>query len=63
MLIHDQPQFAPGRMIYFEGFSVDENGKQYYLDSTVAYRQAILRVFAYLKRYGYDDYQVSSSPV
>jgi formamidase len=47
-------------MIYFEGFSVDENGKQYYLDSTVAYRQAILRVFAYLKRYGYDDYQVST---
>ncbi|KIW61255.1 hypothetical protein PV05_01400 [Exophiala xenobiotica] len=53
-----QPQFSPGRMIYFEGFSVDENGKQHYLDTTVAYRQSCLRVIEYLKRFGYDDYQI-----
>lgn len=38
-----EPQFGPGRHIYFEGFSVDEHGKQHYMDLTVAYRQASLR--------------------
>lgn len=47
-----EPQFGPGRMLYFEGFSVDEKGKQHYLDATVAYRQTCLRVIEYLKRYG-----------
>ncbi|KAF1988811.1 formamidase FmdS [Aulographum hederae CBS 113979] len=53
-----QPQFGPGRYIYFEGFSVDENGKQHYLDTTVAYRQTSLRCIEYLRRFGYDDYQI-----
>jgi formamidase len=53
-----QPQFGPGRMIYFEGFSVDEHGKQHYMDATVAYRQSCLRVIEYLKRFGYSDYQI-----
>lgn len=53
-----QPQFSPGRMIYFEGFSVDEKGKQHYMDATVAYRQSCLRVIEYLRRFGYSDYQV-----
>ncbi|KAF2661693.1 formamidase FmdS [Lophiostoma macrostomum CBS 122681] len=53
-----EPQFGPGRYIYFEGFSVDEKGKQYYLDATVAYRQTCLRVIEYLRRFGYDDYQI-----
>ncbi|RMY03121.1 hypothetical protein D0868_07622 [Hortaea werneckii] len=53
-----EPQFGPGRYIYFEGFSVDEHGKQYYLDTTVAYRQTSLRVIEYLRRYGYNDYQI-----
>lgn len=47
-----EPQFGPGRYIYFEGFSVDENGKQHYLDATVAYRQTTLRCIEYLRRYG-----------
>src|SRR4051812_28285031 len=47
-----EPQFGPGRYIYFEGFSVDEEGKQHYLDTTVAYRQTCHRVFEYLRRYG-----------
>ncbi|KAF1810785.1 Acetamidase/Formamidase [Eremomyces bilateralis CBS 781.70] len=53
-----EPQFGPGRYIYFEGFSVDENGKQHYMDTTVAYRQTTLRCFEYLKRFGYNDYQI-----
>lgn len=40
-----EPQFGPGRYIYFEGFSVDEHGKQHYLDVAVAYRQTTLRAF------------------
>jgi formamidase len=52
-----EPQFGPGRYIYFEGFSVDEHGKQHYMDATVAYRQTSLRAIEYLRRYGYDDYQ------
>ena len=47
-----EPQFGPGRYIYFEGFSVDENGKQHYLDATVSYRQTVLRCIEYLRRYG-----------
>jgi hypothetical protein len=47
-----EPQFGPGRYIYFEGFSVDEHGKQHYLDATVAYRQTCLRVIEYLRRFG-----------
>jgi formamidase len=53
-----EPSFGPGRYIYFEGFSVDEKGKQYYMDTTVAYRQTTLRCIEYLRRYGYDDYQI-----
>jgi formamidase len=53
-----EPHFGPGRMLTFEGFSVDESGKQHYLDATVAYRQACLRTIEYLRRFGYSDYQV-----
>lgn len=53
-----EPQFGPGRYLTFEGFSVDEHGKQHYLDATVAYRQTTLRCIEYLKRFGYDDYQI-----
>jgi hypothetical protein len=53
-----EPQFGPGRHIYFEGFSVDEHGKQHYMDATIAYRQTCLRCIEYLRRYGYDDYQI-----
>jgi formamidase len=47
-----EPGFGPGRYLYFEGFSVDEKGKQWYLDATVAYRQTCLRVVEYLRRFG-----------
>lgn len=62
-----EPQFGPGRYLTFEGFSVDEQGKQHFLDTTVAYRQTCLRVIEYLCRYGYSDYQIylllASAPV
>lgn len=47
-----EPQFGPGRYIYFEGFSVDEHGKQHFMDATVAYRQTCLRAIEYLRRFG-----------
>ncbi|MCJ1246575.1 hypothetical protein MMC30_003784 [Trapelia coarctata] len=47
-----EPQFGPGRYLTFEGFSVDEKGRQHYLDATVAYRQTTLRCIEYLKRFG-----------
>ncbi|THC89747.1 hypothetical protein EYZ11_010799 [Aspergillus tanneri] len=53
-----EPQFGPGRYLTFEGFSVDHHGKQHYLDATVAYRETCLRVIEYLRRYGYNDYQI-----
>ncbi|KAI1189472.1 formamidase [Nemania serpens] len=52
-----EPQFGAGRYIYFEGFSVDEHGKQHYMDVAVAYRQTSLRCIEYLRRFGYSDYQ------
>lgn len=62
-----EPHFGPGRYLTFEGFSVDDQGKQHYLDTTVAYRQTCLRAIEYLRRYGYNDYQLylllSSAPV
>lgn len=53
-----EPHYGPGRYLTFEGFSVDEHGKQHYLDATVAYRQTTLRCIEYLRRFGYSDYQV-----
>ncbi|KAH8703233.1 formamidase FmdS [Talaromyces proteolyticus] len=52
-----EPHYGPGRYLTFEGFSVDEQGKQHYMDATVAYRQTCLRAIEYLRRYGYNDYQ------
>ncbi|POR31381.1 Chondroitinase-AC [Tolypocladium paradoxum] len=45
--------FGPSRCLTFEGFSVDESGKQHFLDATVAYRQACLRAIEYLKQFGF----------
>jgi formamidase len=53
-----EPNFGPGRHIYFEGISVDSEGKQHFLDTTVAYRQTVLRCIEYLRRYGYSDQQI-----
>jgi len=51
----------------FEGISVDEEGKQYYLDAHVAYRRACLNAIEYLKKFGYTGQQaymlLSTAPV
>ncbi|KAI0475036.1 formamidase [Xylariaceae sp. FL0804] len=57
-----EPQFAPGRHIYFEGFSVDEHGKQHYTPKTdvavaTPTQQQRAGVIEYLRRFGYSDYQ------
>jgi formamidase len=43
--------------LIFEGISVDEEGKQYYLDVHVAYRQACLNAINYMKKFGYTGEQ------
>jgi len=53
--------------LIFEGISVDEHGKQHYLDATVAYRQACLNAIEYLKKFGYTGEQayiiLSTAPI
>jgi formamidase len=46
--------------LIFEGISVDEHGKQHYLDVHVAYRQACLNAIEYLKKFGYSGAQAYS---
>ena len=46
--------------LIFEGVSVDEQGKQHYLDVHVAYRQACLNAIEYLKKFGYSGAQALS---
>ncbi|MBI3546765.1 MAG: acetamidase/formamidase family protein [Gammaproteobacteria bacterium] len=43
--------------LIFEGISVDESGKQHYLDAHVAYRRACLNAIEYLKKFGYSGEQ------
>jgi formamidase len=43
--------------LIFEGISVDEEGKQHYLDVHVAYRQACLNAISYLKKFGFSGAQ------
>ncbi len=46
--------------LIFEGISVDEYGKQHYLDVHVAYRQACLNAIEYLTKFGYTKAQAYS---
>ncbi|WP_287188056.1 acetamidase/formamidase family protein [Rhodovulum sp.] len=43
--------------LIFEGISVDEQGKQHYLDVHIAYRQACLKAIEYLRKFGYTGAQ------
>ncbi len=45
------------RHLIFEGISVDEKGKQFYLDPHVAYRRACLNAIEYLKKFGFTGEQ------
>ena len=68
------PVFKPGPMdpqysdfLYFQGVSVDQAGKQHYLDANVAFKQACLNAIDYLKRFGFTGEQaymlLSCAPV
>jgi formamidase len=68
------PIFKPGPVeprysdyLIFEGISVDEQGKQAYLDAHIAYRRACLNAIEYLKQFGYSGEQaymlLSTAPV
>ena len=50
-----EPRYAD--YLIFEGISVDESGKQHYLDAHVAYRRACLNAIEYLKKFGYSGEQ------
>ncbi|HEX5661772.1 MAG TPA: formamidase [Polyangiales bacterium] len=50
-----QPNYT--NYLIFEGISVDEEGKQFYLDVHVAYRQACLNAIEYMKKFGYTGEQ------
>lgn len=39
--------------LIFEGISVDESGRQHYLDPHISYRRACLNAIEYMKRFGY----------
>lgn len=41
-----------------QGISVDETGKQHYLDATVAYKRAVLNAINYLSKFGYSKEQI-----
>ena len=58
------PIFKPSPLVpkyddylIFEGISVDENGKQHFLDTTVAYRQACLNAINYMELFGFSRAQ------
>jgi formamidase len=50
-----EPNYS--KKLTFEGFSVDTDGKQHYLDATVAYKMACLNAIKYLRKFGYSDEQ------
>lgn len=60
-----EPRFS--EYLVFEGISVDEKGKQHYLDAHVSYRRACLNAIEYLKKFGYSGEQayllLSTAPV
>ncbi|KAL6512835.1 hypothetical protein OROHE_019625 [Orobanche hederae] len=51
-----EPRFS--EWLVFEGISVDESGRQHYLDATVAYKRAVLNTIEYISRFGYSKEQV-----
>ncbi|CEM16033.1 unnamed protein product [Vitrella brassicaformis CCMP3155] len=51
-----EPRFS--EWLVFEGISVDETGKQHYLDVSVAYKRAVLNCIDYLSKFGYSKEQI-----
>ena len=51
-----EPRYS--EWLVFEGVSVDEKGRQHYLDATIAYKRAVLNCIKYLSQFGYTEEQV-----
>uniref|UniRef100_A0A6N2LPB6 Formamidase n=1 Tax=Salix viminalis TaxID=40686 RepID=A0A6N2LPB6_SALVM len=51
-----EPRFS--EWLVFEGVSVDESGRQHYLDASVAYKRAVLNAIDYLSKFGYSKEQM-----
>lgn len=51
-----EPRFS--EWLVFEGISVDESGRQHYLDASVAYKRAVLNAIDYISKFGYSKEQV-----
>ncbi|OMO56502.1 Acetamidase/Formamidase [Corchorus capsularis] len=51
-----EPRFS--EWLVFEGISVDESGRQHFLDATVAYKRAVLNAIDYLSKFGYSKEQM-----
>jgi len=51
-----EPRYS--EFLVFEGICVDEKGTQHYLDSSLAYKRAVLNCIKYLAQFGYTEYQV-----
>lgn len=67
--MHVHPIFEIGPLeprysewLVFEGISVDETGKQHYLDATVAYKRATLNCIDYLSKFGWTREQARERP-
>lgn len=52
------PTHLHAEWLVFEGISVDESGRQHYLDATVAYKRAVLNCIHYLAKFGLTKEQV-----
>ncbi|KAG4906851.1 hypothetical protein JHK84_055372 [Glycine max] len=46
-----EPRFS--EWLVFEGISVDESGRQHYLDASVAYKRVVLNAIDYISKFGY----------
>lgn len=62
-----EPEPKYSNYLVFEGFSVDEQDRQYYMDVNMSFRRACLNAIDYLKQFGYTGEQVcillSAAPV
>ena len=52
-----EPRFS--EWLVFEGLSIDEHGRQHFLDASVAYKRAVLNCIHYLSKFGYTKQQVT----
>jgi hypothetical protein len=55
-----EPRYS--EYLVFEGISVDEAGKQHFLDASLAYKRAVLNAIKYLANFGYTEEQVRLHP-